>query len=186
MGVDSRDEGKHTGRNYLLFVEKMMWMDERVWNWNNWFAAKFYITDSSREWTFPRAKERKFHSWNFCSREQQFLGAKRPGTKATWCKEKQFSVWNMKLNNARPAKSHASRVRLAHFRWVSRSHSARWKSHAFSCSTKNNIFNVTSVLLLLWEMRILTPVLLLLTLGLLIFMCGSIKHSTVSRLRTRP
>ena len=30
MGVDSRDEGKHTGRNYLLFVEKMMWMDERV------------------------------------------------------------------------------------------------------------------------------------------------------------
>jgi len=29
-GVDSRDEGKHTGRNNLLFVEKMMWMDERV------------------------------------------------------------------------------------------------------------------------------------------------------------
>ena len=29
-GVDSRDEGKHTGRNDLLFVEKMMWMDERV------------------------------------------------------------------------------------------------------------------------------------------------------------
>jgi len=28
--VDSRDEGKHTGRNDLLFVEKMMWMDERV------------------------------------------------------------------------------------------------------------------------------------------------------------
>ena len=27
--VDSRDEGKHTGRNDLLFVEKMMWMDER-------------------------------------------------------------------------------------------------------------------------------------------------------------
>ena len=25
-GVDSRDEGKHTGRNNLLFVEKMMWM----------------------------------------------------------------------------------------------------------------------------------------------------------------
>jgi len=25
-GVDSRDEGKHTGRNDLLFVEKMMWM----------------------------------------------------------------------------------------------------------------------------------------------------------------
>jgi len=24
-GVDSRDEGKHTGRNDLLFVEKMMW-----------------------------------------------------------------------------------------------------------------------------------------------------------------
>ena len=23
-GVDSRDEGKHTGRNDLLFVEKMM------------------------------------------------------------------------------------------------------------------------------------------------------------------
>jgi len=23
-GVDSRDEGKHTGRNYLLFVEKMV------------------------------------------------------------------------------------------------------------------------------------------------------------------
>jgi len=28
--VDSRDEGKHTGRNDLLFVEKMMWMDEHV------------------------------------------------------------------------------------------------------------------------------------------------------------
>jgi len=28
--VDSRDEGKHTGRNDLLFVEKTMWMDERV------------------------------------------------------------------------------------------------------------------------------------------------------------
>jgi len=27
-GVDSRDEGKHTGRNDLLFVEKMMRMDE--------------------------------------------------------------------------------------------------------------------------------------------------------------
>jgi len=25
--VDSRDEGKHTGRNDLLFVEKKMWMD---------------------------------------------------------------------------------------------------------------------------------------------------------------
>ena len=30
QGVDSRDEGKHTGRNDLLFVEKMMWMGERV------------------------------------------------------------------------------------------------------------------------------------------------------------
>jgi len=29
-GVDSRDEGKHTGRNDLLFVKKMMWMGERV------------------------------------------------------------------------------------------------------------------------------------------------------------
>ena len=29
-GVNSRDEGKHTGRNDLLFVKKMMWMDERV------------------------------------------------------------------------------------------------------------------------------------------------------------
>jgi len=29
-GVDSRDEGKHTGKNDLLFVEKMMWIDERV------------------------------------------------------------------------------------------------------------------------------------------------------------
>jgi len=28
--VGSRDEGKHTGRNDLLYVEKMMWMDERV------------------------------------------------------------------------------------------------------------------------------------------------------------
>jgi len=28
--VDSRDEGKHTGRNDLLFVEKMVGMDERV------------------------------------------------------------------------------------------------------------------------------------------------------------
>jgi len=29
-GVDSRDEGKHTGRNDLLFIEKIMRMDERV------------------------------------------------------------------------------------------------------------------------------------------------------------
>ena len=29
-GVDSRDEGKHTGRNDLLFVKKTMWMGERV------------------------------------------------------------------------------------------------------------------------------------------------------------
>jgi len=28
-GVDSRDEGKYTGRNDLLLIEKM-WMDERV------------------------------------------------------------------------------------------------------------------------------------------------------------
>jgi len=28
--VGSRDEGKPTGRNDLVFVEKMMWMDERV------------------------------------------------------------------------------------------------------------------------------------------------------------
>jgi len=28
--VDSRDEGKNIGRNDLLFVAKMMWMDERV------------------------------------------------------------------------------------------------------------------------------------------------------------
>ena len=25
-GVDASDEGKHTGRNDLLFVEKMMWI----------------------------------------------------------------------------------------------------------------------------------------------------------------
>jgi len=30
LGVDSRDEGKHTGRNDLLFVDKMMQIDERV------------------------------------------------------------------------------------------------------------------------------------------------------------
>jgi len=29
-GVDSRDDGKHTGRNDLLFVKKIMWMGERV------------------------------------------------------------------------------------------------------------------------------------------------------------
>jgi len=29
-GVDSRDEGKHTRRNNLLFTKKMMWMGERV------------------------------------------------------------------------------------------------------------------------------------------------------------
>ena len=29
-GVDSRDEGKNTGRNDLLFIEKMMCMDERM------------------------------------------------------------------------------------------------------------------------------------------------------------
>ena len=31
-GVHYRDEGKHTGRNDLLFVEKMMWMGEHVIN----------------------------------------------------------------------------------------------------------------------------------------------------------
>jgi len=30
LEVDSRDEAKHTGRNDLLFIENMMWMDERV------------------------------------------------------------------------------------------------------------------------------------------------------------
>ena len=30
-GLDYRDEGKHTERNDLLFVQKMAWMDERVW-----------------------------------------------------------------------------------------------------------------------------------------------------------
>jgi len=29
-GVDSRDEGKHTGRKNLLFVEKLMQMDQLV------------------------------------------------------------------------------------------------------------------------------------------------------------
>jgi len=29
-GVNSRDEGKHTGRNDLLFVEKMMWINEQM------------------------------------------------------------------------------------------------------------------------------------------------------------
>ena len=29
-GVGSKDEMKHTGRNDLLFVEKMTWVDERV------------------------------------------------------------------------------------------------------------------------------------------------------------
>ena len=30
-GVDSADEGKHTRRNDLLFVQKMMQVDEQVW-----------------------------------------------------------------------------------------------------------------------------------------------------------
>ena len=30
LEVGSRDEGKHTGRNDLLFAEKMTWMDEPV------------------------------------------------------------------------------------------------------------------------------------------------------------
>ena len=29
-GIDSRNEGKHTGSNNLLFIEKMMWIDEQV------------------------------------------------------------------------------------------------------------------------------------------------------------
>jgi len=32
-GVDSRDEGKHAGRNDLLFVEKMMWMGVEKMMW---------------------------------------------------------------------------------------------------------------------------------------------------------
>jgi len=30
LRVDSRDEGKHTERNDLLFVKKIMWMGEQV------------------------------------------------------------------------------------------------------------------------------------------------------------
>jgi len=30
LDVDSRDKGKHTGRNDLLYVEKMMKIDEQV------------------------------------------------------------------------------------------------------------------------------------------------------------
>ena len=30
-GVDCRDAGKHTRRNDLLFVERMMQVDVRVW-----------------------------------------------------------------------------------------------------------------------------------------------------------
>ena len=29
-GLNARDEGKHTGKNHLLLVEKIMWMDARV------------------------------------------------------------------------------------------------------------------------------------------------------------
>jgi len=31
LNVDLRAGWKHTGRNNLLFVEKMVWMDERLW-----------------------------------------------------------------------------------------------------------------------------------------------------------
>jgi len=34
--VDSRDEGKHTGRNDLLFVEKMMWLVPLFIKQRNW------------------------------------------------------------------------------------------------------------------------------------------------------
>ena len=39
-GVDSKDKGKHTGRNDLLFVEKMTWMDERVLL--SWLTARVF------------------------------------------------------------------------------------------------------------------------------------------------
>jgi len=52
-----------------------------------------------------------------------------------------LKLWTLKEwrnTVGRPAKSHASRVRprwdSRNFRWVSRCHSAEWKSHAFSCS----------------------------------------------------
>jgi len=41
-GVDSRDEGKHTGRNDLLFVKKMMWMDEEKTGVKLHKKEKFY------------------------------------------------------------------------------------------------------------------------------------------------
>ena len=48
-GVDSRDEGKHTGRNDLLFVEKMMWMGERVLQlpspWSSTSICSVFVED---------------------------------------------------------------------------------------------------------------------------------------------
>ena len=90
------------------------------------------------------------------------------------------SPWQIIFRPAstRPAKSHASRVRLTHFRWVSRSHSAQWKSHAFSCTTKNNIFmsQVFSFCGKKWEFS-LPCYFYWHFFGLLIFMCGSIRHT---------
>jgi len=40
-GVYSRDEGKHTGRNDRLFVEKMMWMGERTFVGHIWHSCLF-------------------------------------------------------------------------------------------------------------------------------------------------
>ena len=46
-GVDSRDEGKHTARNDLLFVKKMMWMGER---WRGSAARRLNCDDVMQIW----------------------------------------------------------------------------------------------------------------------------------------
>ena len=46
-GVGSRDEGKHTGRNDLLFVEKMM---VRAYSYTN----VFFITHASKNFKMQK------------------------------------------------------------------------------------------------------------------------------------
>ena len=48
-GVDSRDEGKHTGRNDLLFVEKMM-VRRNVLEF--YTPCKFSATANARDFEF--------------------------------------------------------------------------------------------------------------------------------------
>jgi len=102
-----------------------------------WPLALCRWTSSLPQLVSPFACQPNHISWPEYSEEQD--GTPETEQNAEHCCCSVLSLLCDTPCSSTPAKSHASRVRLTHFGWVSRSHSAQWKSHAFSCSTKNNI-----------------------------------------------